>query len=163
MCRLSCSCREDIMYTWVHYFRKDGGHLPLVVREDILESLESSKGLMCCVKLCGGQSSSDLLEPRAERGHYKGCRVACRKDCACFFAALRGNLRQLTEHLLPVQTATATSSWGRGLALKWPTDQPVYHSSAVRMWMAFGRVALGGKGKEKLKSEGSQRVPCREK
>ena len=37
-----------------------------MVREDVLKSPESSESLMCCVKLCGGQSNSDLLEPGAD-------------------------------------------------------------------------------------------------
>ena len=40
--------------------------MPLMVREDVLESPESLENLMRCVELCGGQSSSDLLEPRAD-------------------------------------------------------------------------------------------------
>ena len=97
------------MYTWVHYFRKDGGHLPLVVREDVLESPESLENLMRCVELCGGQSSSDLLEPRADT--TRDAALLARGIAHVFYNSW-SNLRQLTEHLLPVQTATATSSWG---------------------------------------------------
>ena len=50
---------EDDGYT-------EGGRLLPVVRENVFESPESSESLMRCVKLCGGQSNSDLLEPCAD-------------------------------------------------------------------------------------------------
>ena len=92
-----------------------------MVREDVLESPESLENLMRCVELCGGQSSSDLLEPRADTTRDAALLA---RGIAHVFYNFWSNLRQLTEHLLPVQTATATSSWGgRDLALKWPADQ----------------------------------------
>ena len=120
-----------------------------MVREDVLESPESSESLMCCVKLCGGQSSSDLLEPRADTTR-DAAPVESRN--AHVFYNFRGNLRQLTEHLLPVQAAAAASSWGARPCVEMargPTHVSFECGSYVDgIWMCECGVKSGARGKK---------------
>ena len=92
-----------------------------MVIEDVLESPESSESLMCCVKLCGGQSSSDLLEPRADTT----------RDAALLTRGIAHVFLQLLEQPQTVDGTFVASAnchrhlflGGRDLALKWPADQ----------------------------------------
>ena len=95
--------------------------MPLVVREDVLESPESLENLMRCVELCGGQSSSDLLEPRADTT----------RDAALLTRGTAHVFLQLLEQPQTVDGTFVASAnchrhlflGGRDLALKWPADQ----------------------------------------